>query len=158
LDENLAEAIRWIGPSEFGILGVAGFCHGDACALRTTVYEVAPAVVDEGWRLRPLALLKGCPAATELDPAGKSLVAAVHCGALHRISAQATSDIATWPAHLSPSQLLVTRSADGSGTGLFRQLRTRRCAVSSRSRRVVCSVRMRQRRCRAERALPLRQR
>jgi len=117
LDENLADAIRWVGMSEFGILGIAGLCHGDACALRTTVYEISPSI-EGGWQLRPRALLKGCPAAIGLDPAGMSLAIAAHCGALHRIEADGASNAAAWPTALSPIQVLVTRSA-GSAEAVY---------------------------------------
>lgn len=113
LDGSLTDSLRWIGRSEFGILGVAGLCHGDACAQRTSVYEVSPAV-EGGWGLRPLALLKGCPAAVSLDPAGTSLVVAAQCGALHRIDADAARDVAVWPTHLGPVQVVVPRSAAGA--------------------------------------------
>jgi hypothetical protein len=110
LDESLIQPVRWIGESQFGILGVAGLCHGDACAQRTSVYEVSPAI-EGGWGLRPLALMNGCPAAASLDPAGASLVVAAQCGALYRIEADAAHEVAAWPPHLGPTQVVVTGSA-----------------------------------------------
>jgi len=110
IDGSLIDSVRWVGTSEFGILAVAGLCHGDACAQRTSLYELS-STVEGGWGLRPLALLKGCPAAISLAPAGTALVVAAHCGALHQIEADAAREVAVWPRHLGPVQVVVTRSA-----------------------------------------------
>jgi hypothetical protein len=107
LDQNLVDSVRWVGMSKFGILGVAGLCHGDACTLRTSVYEVSRSVEGQ-WRLRPSAVLKGCPAAVSLDSASESLVVAAPCGALSRLDANGTREVAVWPLHLGPTQVVVT--------------------------------------------------
>jgi len=113
LDQNLVDSVRWVGMSKFGILGVAGLCHGDACALRTSVYEISRSVEGQ-WRLRPAAVLKGCPAALSLDAAGESLVVAAPCGALSRLEADGTHEVAVWPMHLGPIQVVVTGSASSA--------------------------------------------
>jgi hypothetical protein len=61
LDLQLPEAVRWIERLDFGVVAVAGLCHGEGCARATRVYRVDPSPT--GWTLAPLAELAGCPVA-----------------------------------------------------------------------------------------------
>lgn len=116
LDGVLSQPVRWITKVGFGVVGVAGLCHGDACASRATAYQITRLSGDSSWQLYPLALLPGCPAAFATEPAGDSLLVASACGGLYRIGATGATRIAAWPQHLHPHQLASPR---GNGAGAY---------------------------------------
>jgi hypothetical protein len=110
LDASLRHSVRWLGTTEFGVVGAAGLCHGDICALRTSLYKVSRSVQRE-WRLEPVAVFDGCPAAFGSSAGGAALLVAAACSGLHRVDGHGARAIASWPSHLYPIQV-VSRPAD----------------------------------------------
>lgn len=109
-----AGAIRWIARLSFGVVGIAGLCHGDACAARTTVYHVRPS--GEGWTLETLAAWQGCPAAPAVEPGGEALLVAT-CGTLQRVSAAGSETVARWQGPWTPPPMAADMIAkDAAGT------------------------------------------
>ncbi|WP_437285000.1 hypothetical protein [Sorangium sp. So ce406] len=109
VDAALDERIRWISRVPFGLIGVAGLCHGEACARRTTVYRIER---DErgDWALTAHAEVAGCPAARAIDP-GADAVLIGACGALYRVTKAGVDKVGEW------SNLLIPRALDASVTG-----------------------------------------
>jgi hypothetical protein len=110
LDANLLYYVGWVGAFEFGVVGVAGLCHGATCTQRTSAYEVFHAP-DEGWRLLPIAVFAGCPSAVGAGAQGRSLLVAAGCGGLQRIERDSARTVATWPDYLQPWQVTSARHA-----------------------------------------------
>ncbi len=114
LDANLFHYIGWIGMTKFGVVGVAGLCHGGPGHL-TSVLEIFPGV-EEGWLLRPLAVVKGCPGDVSVGAGGDSVVVAAGGGALERIDEKfrqgipevTQREVATYPDYLLPWQVIPT--------------------------------------------------
>lgn len=107
LDGVLWEPVRRITKVDFGIVGVAGLCHGDAALNRTTAYQVTQSE-ESGWQLRTLAFLPGCPDASAT--VGDSLFIA--SAGLYRIGKTGATRVATWPEHLPAYQLLINSRGD----------------------------------------------
>jgi hypothetical protein len=107
-----AEPIRWIARVSFGIVGVAGLCHGDACAARSAVYRIERS--GDGWRLSSLAEWTGCPASASVEPGGQALLIAT-CGGLKRVHEHGVESVGRWPRawNLPVGEGSITRDADG---------------------------------------------
>ncbi|MDC0745174.1 hypothetical protein [Polyangium mundeleinium] len=109
IDTALDERIRWISRVKFGVIGIAGLCHGEACARHTMVYRVERN--EQGsWALAPHADLVGCPATHVVDH-GTDAVLIGTCGALYRVTKAGAETVGQW------SKLLIPRAFDASVTG-----------------------------------------
>jgi hypothetical protein len=109
IDSSLLHSVRWIGTTEFGIVGAAGLCHGDVCTQRTSLYSVVRSV-DREWRLEPVTVFEGCPAV--IGSAGSAgLLVAAACGGLQRIDRLGARTVASWPPHLYPVQVVGVRGS-----------------------------------------------
>lgn len=112
LDLQLPEPVRWIERLDFGILAVAGLCHGEGCARATRVYRVDP--TPTGWTLAPLAELRGCPvaiAASSGDPEALLLT----CTAAHSIRSSGLATAASWQGDFTPIHSPDAAQRDASG-------------------------------------------
>ncbi|WP_438014397.1 hypothetical protein WMF18_26235 [Sorangium sp. So ce315] len=109
IDMALDERIRWISRVSFGLIGVAGLCHGEACARHTKVYRIGR---DEqgGWALTAHAAVAGCPAARVLNPGAEAVLIGT-CGALYRVTEAGVDKVGQW------SNLLIPRAFDTAVTG-----------------------------------------
>lgn len=119
LDARLEEPVRWIGETRGRIFGVSGLCHGEAChaATRSIVFDIRVDELDDGpdrahaWRLKPLAILRGCPSAIGIGQADGGLLVAT-CHGLHRLDELASALVATWPTFLSPIDIAQVSGPD----------------------------------------------
>lgn len=109
IDSALDERIRWISRVTFGLIGVAGLCHGEACARHTKLYRIDRNERGD-WALTPHADVVGCPAARVLDP-GADAVLIGTCGALYRVTKAGVDTVGQW------SNLLIPRAFEASVTG-----------------------------------------
>jgi len=95
------EPIRRIVALSFGIVGVSGLCHGDACPSKSGLFRIEPSSRGS-WRIEPLQRLDGCPATVSVEPGNEALLVG-SCDALRRISNSTVTLIAQWPSPLIPS-------------------------------------------------------
>ncbi|MDF3068465.1 MAG: hypothetical protein K0R38_4066, partial [Polyangiaceae bacterium] len=111
LDAALPEAIRWIGRFDFGIVGVAGLCHGEGCALTTAIYDIRRAAA--GWSVSRLAELQGCPIRVIRASGDEALL--LTCRALHSITASGVVPVAEWQEGLHPVPWEASAVRDSTG-------------------------------------------
>jgi hypothetical protein len=113
IDAALDEPIRWISRVALGLIGIAGLCHGDACARYTRVYRIDR---DEqgGWALTPHAEVAGCPAARAIDP-GAGAVLIGTCGALYRVTRAGVETVGQWSKLLIPRAFAASVAGDVDG-------------------------------------------
>jgi hypothetical protein len=116
LDRVLVEPVRWITRTSFGIVGVAGLCHGYGPELKTVVYELHDVLGDDHWRLRLLSVFPGCPTALALAPGGDAVLVLADFGGLKRVDRAGTQTVATWSQLLSPMELVATGGPDPAHT------------------------------------------
>jgi hypothetical protein len=112
LDRVLVEPVRWITRTSFGIVGVAGLCHGYGPELKTVVYELHDVLGDDHWRLRLLSVFPGCPTALALAPGGDAVLVLADFGGLKRVDRAGTQTVAMWSQLLSPMELVATGGPD----------------------------------------------
>jgi hypothetical protein len=112
LDAALPEAIRWIERFDFGIVGVAGLCHGEGCARTTAIYDIRRAAA--GWSVSRLAELRGCPIRVVRESGDEALL--LTCRALHSITASGVVPVAEWQEGLHPVPWEGSAVRDSTGT------------------------------------------
>lgn len=116
IDVPLDTPVRRVFPTPYGIVGVAGLCHGSGPFV-TTVVSLSPTEVPTTWNVSTIAQLQGCPAAVQLSPREDAVVIATANGeGLVATSESKTDVIAAWPAHLHPKELHITSDASGALT------------------------------------------
>ncbi len=112
LDLQLPEAVRWIERLDFGVVAVAGLCHGEGCARATRVYRVDPSPT--GWTLVPLAELGGCPVAIAASRGDREALL-LTCSATHSIRSSGLATAARWQGNLIPVHFSDAVQRDASG-------------------------------------------
>lgn len=99
LDLQLPEAVRWIERLDFGVVGVAGLCHGEGCASATRVYRIDPSPT--GWTLAPLAELSGCPVSISAS-SGAPEALLLTCRVAYSIRSSGVTTAASWGGEFTP--------------------------------------------------------
>jgi hypothetical protein len=112
LDPQLPEAVRWIERLDFGVVAVAGLCHGEGCARATRVYRVDPSPT--GWTLAPLAELGGCPVAIAASSGDREALL-LTCKAAHSIRSSGLATAASWQGDFTPIHFSDAAQRDASG-------------------------------------------
>jgi hypothetical protein len=112
LDLQLPEPVRWIERLDFGVVAVAGLCHGEGCARATRLYRVEASPT--GWTLAPLAELSGCPAAIAAT-SGDHEAILLTCKGAHSIRSSGLATAATWQGDFTPIHFSDGAKRDASG-------------------------------------------